>query len=334
MSTGTLTEERSSVSAPGVAPLFVVGCPRSGTSLTRSLMRCIPSVCLAPDEIQVLPTFVALCEKNAGAGQIAAYLEETAFADHMRRRGLWPGRAQIETRLGQGAAKDFREVILAVAEKEGLSGLGFWGDKTPENVFQLELIARLWPDARVLHVMRDPRATVLSMRRSWGRSVLRGSVIWRDAIRAAERAEGLFPAGAVRTLRYEALVAEPARELAGLADWLGVVFEPDALAGFQNDERWGHAAGRSGVVAPPLDNWRKGLTTAQVRQIEEIVLDEMKRVGYVPTLAETVQKPGQLRLRLVKLADAARVLRASARERGLRATVDCHLNQRFISGGV
>lgn len=313
-------------------PFFVLGAPRSGTTLTRNLLRALSGVYLPPDEIQVLPAFVARARDGADPEELAKFMDDTAFAGHMRRRGIWPGREAVahaftEVKLAGGGAEDsFRALVLAIADREEVGEIAYWGDKTPENVFHLELIAELWPDLRVLNVVRDPRATVLSMHESWGRSILRSSVVWRDAIRATDRIAKILPTGHLHTLSYESLTADPQAELGTLAEWIGVAFDPSFLESFSNEERWGNTAGAKGVqqVVP---KWESKLGEAGVREIEEICFTEMKALGYMPKFAAASREPGATALKLAKLGDAGRVLHSYAKERGWPAAISYKMRQ-------
>jgi hypothetical protein len=310
-----------------MTPLFVVGAPRSGTTLTRTLLKGFAPVYLPPDEFQILPRFIARAEAGATAQDLVAMVSESVFAGHMRRRGLWPDEAALAARMdGLSPAEAFRALVLAIAEQDGQEQVVFWGDKTPETVFQLDLIARLWPDARIIEVVRDPRSTVLSMHRAWGRSLLRGSVIWRDA-RAATRAfAGRHGRERLHTLSFEALTADPGAEMARIGDWLGLDYDHATLATASSEERWGRAAGSTGVRAQKAD-WEAALSDRQIRQIEEICFDEMIAAGISPTRATARRAPDAMALKLAKAGDALRVLQAYARERGWPAAVSYKVSQ-------
>lgn len=309
-----------------MTPLFIVGAPRSGTTVTRTLMQGFAPVYLPPDEFQVLPRFVADVESGASPETLARFLEGTVFAGHMRRRGIWPDRTTLLEALTTGeASSSFQALVLAIAAKEGRSDIAYWGDKTPETVFHLALLNRIWPNARVLHVVRDPRSTVLSMSRAWGRSLSRGAVIWRDTQRAASQFESYHPELYLR-LHFEALTTDPSTEMDRVGAWLGLHFDHAMLDKVSSEERWGKASGRVGVQKRP-EEWDGALSAAQICQIEAISFAEMTAAGYSPRYAESVVEPGALSLKMARLGDAARVVRAYAHERGWRAALSYKINQ-------
>ena len=310
-----------------MTPLFVVGAPRSGTTLTRSLLKGFAPVYLPPDEFQILPRFIARAEAGASAAELASLVSGGVFAGHMRRRGIWPGDALLAERMeGLTPAEAFRALVLAIAERDGSTGVSFWGDKTPETVFELDLVARLWPEARIIDVVRDPRSTVLSMHRSWGRSTLRGAVIWRDARRASLRFAERFGAQRLHTLSFEALTADPGAQMDRIGAWLALSYDHARLETAASEERWGRAAGSTGVRAQKPE-WKEAFSEAQIRQIEEVCFDEMVASGFTPTLAHTGKTPDATAVKLAKAGDAVRVLQAYARERGWPAALSYKISQ-------
>jgi hypothetical protein len=310
-----------------LTPLFVVGAPRSGTTLTRALLRGFEEVYLPPDEFQILPRFAAVTEGGASAAEITELVAGSVFAQHMRRRGIWPSEHDLERAIaGLGASEAFRAIVLAIAKKENTGPVRYWGDKTPETVFELDLVMRLWPDAQVIEVVRDPRATVLSMRQAWNRSLLRGAVIWRDAQNATKRFAETYGNDRLHRLKYEDLVEEPAAEMDRLGAWLGLTYDHDALSQISSEERWGGASGAKGVQKRGT-NWREHLSSGDLRLIEEICFDVMQEAGFKPSEAQQVRQPGKAALQLARAGDAFRVLRAYARERGWANALRYKLNQ-------
>lgn len=307
--------------------LFVVGAPRSGTTLMRNILRGFDGVYLLPDEFQILPALVREVEGGASARDIAVFLDSTVFAGHMRRRGLWPSASKLADIFeGKTAAAGFRDLVQEIAMSEGIGSVTWWGDKTPENVFHLDLVERLWPDVQVIEVVRDPRSTTLSMHRSWGRSFLRGAVVWRDAIRAARRFTETRDEGRLRQISYERLTEDPERELKELADWLDVPFDRQAFETVASEERWGKSAGVAGVEKRTED-WSGTLSEAQLHLVEGICFDEMRLCGFEPQLARQARQPSRLALKAAKAADGARALSAYARERGWPAAISYKLRQ-------
>lgn len=310
-----------------MTPLFVIGAPRSGTTVTRTLLQGFNEVYLLPDEFQILPRFAAKADIGAKAEDLADLVEGSAFAGHMRRRGIWPGRDVLAQAIsGLDTAGAFHALVLTVAEADHAGVPLFWGDKTPETVFHLDLVQRLWPDALFLEVVRDPRATVHSMRRAWGRSVLRGAVVWRDAQIATQKFVEAYGSDRVHRLVFESLISEPDIALDRVGAWLNLDFDHSILETVSSEERWGQAAGLIGVQKHTSD-WQIALSPKELRLIEEICYETMQRAGYSPAVAEASFEPGRTAILGAKAGDAFRVLHAYARERGWTRALKYKLSQ-------
>ena len=307
-------------------PFFIVGAPRSGTTLAKALLRSVEGVYVLPEEFQLLRPFLEMVAEQRSQQQVVNLLTGSAFATHLKRRGIFPSEEAIVERLrwnDPGAA--FQDFVMLVRAEEGLPTPRYFGDKTPENVFQLDLIFRTWPNARVLVVVRDPRDTVRSMNKAWGRSWLRGSVVWRDAMAAAlEHAAGR--PSALHLIRYEDIVANPVDSIEHVASWLGVDWEPENVKVVKTEERWGQAAGASGVVARESE-WTESLDSRQVQLVESICFREMIALGYQPELATTPRSPRRIRVVLATAHDGVAILRSYARERGWREAISYKLRQ-------
>jgi len=123
-------------------------------------------------------------------------------------------------------AASFQNHILKLTAKR------LWVEKTPANIICVGRFLRTFPEARFIHIVRDPRDTVLSiMKRGKGSSALNASETWITRVaaiqpwRSSER---------VLEIRYEDLVTEPDRTLGKITSFLGVEYRET----FFNDDTW------------------------------------------------------------------------------------------------
>jgi hypothetical protein len=102
-----------------------------------------------------------------------------------------------------------------------------WGDKSPFYVEHVALLASAFPDAKVVHIIRDGRDVVTSSLRAYrGRRYFYTDAYyharaWVDRVAAARQAGRALPAGRYHELRYEELTADPEGQLRHLCDFRG-----------------------------------------------------------------------------------------------------------------
>jgi hypothetical protein len=145
----------------------------------------------------------------------------------------------------------------------------------------LDTLCEWFPNAIILHIVRDPRAAVASLQRqAWASgSVVTNARQWRIFTQAARRF-GDWPG--YLEIRYEDLVIDPARELRGICAFLGEDYSPlmtvpdrNGTAGSDSPTRW-----QTEITSGRLSLWEKQLTAPQVAQIEWMLGPEMERFGY------------------------------------------------------
>ena len=182
--------------APDFVPVFIVGMPRSGTTLAAELLARYPSVRNRGE----LPWLAKLAQLPALAGN--------------------PPRAMLE----RCAA-----IYAAQLRQDDSGAARFFIDKQPLNFRYVDLIVALWPNARIVHCTRGARDTALSL---WAQSFseeVQGyaydfadiAQVMRDERRLMAHWSARHP-DAIRELRYEELAAQPQAQIAALAAWIGV----------------------------------------------------------------------------------------------------------------
>jgi hypothetical protein len=299
------------------AKLFIVGAPRSGTTLVRDLVDCSPDVSLLVEELQILPQLIAMASKGCGWEQMEKVLAGSAHGTLRRAAGTWPAKSVFERELGASTGSRLLDKLLVLLAQRGDSAqVRYVGEKTPENIAHLDAITRQWPDARLLFVARDPRATVNSMHRSWGRSIVRAADIWRRSAGEWRRWSERRGPSLCHMVRYEDLLRDPRGELSKIFGWLGVEPEFSGVTSYARADEWSSERQYEGVASVE-SNWRDQLSMSDLGRIEEICYDEMLKLGYIPNVANRSVEPGILELRTAMLFDAVRILGRYARSKGL-----------------
>jgi len=186
-----------------------------------------------------------------------------------------------------GTAPDFAEAIRRVyalyAESHSKRR---YGDKTPPFLMHIRMLAEQFPESRFIHLVRDGRDVMLSLRdQPFAPSSFSGvAEYWAGRVRRARQAGERLGPGRYRELRYEDLVADPERELRRLCEFVELGYRPEMLA-------YGDTSGipltskmrASGVVRPPGSsgrNWRTQMSKRQLRVVETVAGDQLEAFGY------------------------------------------------------
>ena len=262
--------------------VVVGGAPRSGTTMFRTLLGRHPSVVSGPETTVFLRRITA--PRHLGP--------------RLRLSPRLIERWQIESRSQIEFIERFREAVIADPQRP------IWVEKTPANVFHFGFIAHAFPNARLVHVIRDGRDAVCSLRQQPWAKIPR--TIMRDSPEAARRC-GLIWAASVRAgiahrhnpqyweLRYEDLVTEPEQALRALMAFLelpwserllqtgapsGRIYSPDWPADirrtFTNDAR--EAAGA--LHDDSIGRWRAELSVADRRVLGSVIAGLLIQLGY------------------------------------------------------
>lgn len=200
--------DRSPHSGPPASarPIFIVGAPRSGTTLLRLILDSHPAISCG-EETHFLR------ELEPIVGRHWRMVEPYGFP-----RAYWIGRIRD---LYTG----FQADVLAGRGKRR------WAEKDPTYTLLLPFIGELFPDALYVHLLRDGRDVVASARERWGwRSGARmANGEWRRYVEAARSLAGGPTAERYHEVRYEALVADPEGTLRPLFAFLGEPWDPVVL---------------------------------------------------------------------------------------------------------
>lgn len=272
------------------APVFVVGMPRSGTTLLSSALNAHPSISIAP-ELHYFTQHWPRCEAalqpgGNGAHWLVDALLQTAEFDDL---GLdVHDREAVHTLLppaGAGHAEVYLAFLRVYAARHGKSVVG---EKTPAYLLRVPTLHSLFPRARFVCIVRDPRDVSLSWRTaSWRGTAAYHALLWRHFYRAAvlHRAD---LGEAFLMVRYEDLLSDTARVLARCCQHVGVDFDPDMLtfhAGGQRNfdpvrEPW-KAKATQPVDPSNSGRWRTSLTPEETATLDWLAGEEMADAGYV-----------------------------------------------------
>ncbi len=238
-----------------IRPIFVLSLPRSGSTLVQRVLATHPQISTAAEPWLLLPHGYALRER----GMAAEYTQPIA-ARAIR---------EFVAELPEGeddywsALRGFAlELYTKAAEPDATHFL----DKTPRYHYIAPELFRLFPDAKVIFLWRNPLAVVASIVETWTRG--RWNVDrWQGDLRGVASLVEASQAHAEDTLavNYESLVSTPETTWPGIFTYLELPFDPSLLTSFADVRLRGTMGDPTGVdryqelSTEPLDKWKRTL---------------------------------------------------------------------------
>jgi hypothetical protein len=277
--------EGNEVDATGALPPFpfVVGCHRSGLTLLRAMCESHPDVAIAPESRWLLTARPARVE----AFTPARFVEQIYADDQFRRWGV--SRAAVELSFHATPPRTYVDAVRHVYTLWAAQrGRGRYGDKTADHVLGLDIITTLFPEARVVHVVRDGRDVAASfLELGWSDTIEHAALHWRQRVLQGRHARDLLGPVRYHEVRYEDLVMEPERTLRQVCQAIALPFHPAML----HHQRVAAAVTRSEPpanrnrylgrpVMPRLRDWRRDLPSAAVDRFEVVAADALVEMGY------------------------------------------------------
>jgi hypothetical protein len=190
--------------------------------------------------------------------------------------------------------------------------------KKPGYYVEVENLLRLFPDAQVVHMMRDGRGNVASLKRMpwWTVDSVQSMAHWSRAEYCARRNLRRLPADTFHLVRYETLVMQPRPVLEELCTLLGEEFDeamltPQNVAHVIPQRKSWHANLRGEVTTSAIDAWREELEPWEVGLMETVLRRKLRRGDYA--LSGAGPRPSVRLLR--QYSYNARRLRALTRQR-------------------
>jgi len=208
-------------------PVFIVGCPRSGTSFLYHLLLSAGGFATFHTQMNVFdvlePIYGDLSVRKNKQAMMREWLRSKAF--HVS--GL--DAAAIETKVMAECrnGSDFLRIVMG--EVACQQGVDRWIDSTPTNIPHMLRIHRDFPQAQFVHIIRDARDVALSLdKRQWTRplpwdkkrSLLAAGIYWEWIVRKG-RASAAALGPKYMEVHYEALVEQPESTLKRIGEFLG-----------------------------------------------------------------------------------------------------------------
>jgi Sulfotransferase family len=291
---------------PGVRPVFVVGCPRSGTTLLHHMILSSGDFAVFPMESGAFCYFGLKFPNLGSLRQRRRLLEFWLSSRWFAVSGLEP--SSIQSRVLEECRNigDFLRIVMEAMCRQ--QGVRRWAEKSPAHALYIPEIKRSIPDSLIVHIIRDGRDVALSLANFerispflWkgGQTLPALGVYWKWIVRRA-RSAGRQIGPDYYELNFEDLVQNPSATLAALGRFIDqdLDYERILRAGIGSvtqPESSFKGVSSSGDFKP-LGRWKQKYSPPELAKFESLVGDCLEEFGYALSTQSADRRSGLARV--------------------------------------
>ncbi len=299
-SANEIAEAQSSRMNPrSKAPVFVLGCPRSGTTVLYHMLLSAGGFAVYRAESNVFNLLVPRFGDLSSARNRHKLMEFWVRSKLFRVSGLDASEITAKIMAECRSGGDFLRIVMEeIARKQGV---GRWADCTPDHLLYIPEIKRELPDALIIHIIRDGRDVALSyVKQGWayplpwdrdGHLAVAG-LYWEWIVRNGRECGRKFGAD-YHEVYFEDLVTKPQQTLSKLSDFIGQELDFERIQktgiGSVSEPNSSFLDESGDVEFNPVGRWKDKLSPQQLATFEGMVGDFLQNLGY--PLAGEEQKP-------------------------------------------
>ena len=293
------------MTATEIKPIFIVGAERSGTTLFRLMLDHHP-------EITVIPEFEYIVDMLPGTENWPSL---DVFHSYLYRDRIFLAQkfsidpsldypALGASFLHQQLIREKKPNVLAVVHR---------------NFDQLK---RIWPSARYIHIVRDPRDVARScIHMGWAGNVWTGVDRWIDAENTWRRLKKQLSPCLYFEVAEELLIADPEKILHDISDFIGVDYHRQML-------EYAQFTSYSKPDPTLIYQWKQKLTSKEIQLVESKAGALLTDAGYQPSGLPLVHPPWVLRL-VLRVQDKISRIRYRLGYMGIKLFVSDWLSRKF-----
>lgn len=264
-------------------PFFIIGCGRSGNTLLRSMLISGGEASIPP-ESYVWPRIIRIYETynflpwekicSLIIAEFEAYKEFytweiNLFKAHEKARRLPKSKRSLSYII---------QVVYSTYQEEKNEEHRLWGDKTPINTLFIDKILKVYPKAKYIHILREPKDVTSSYVKAGLYEKHKDAAnFWISAIEKVSSLKKKIQPNKFHQVQYENLVRFPEHELKKICKFLNMSYSPKMLDFWKNKDSLGdvkygkhHANIGSPINEDSIGKWKDVLNEEQENIIDEL----------------------------------------------------------------
>jgi|SRR5580700_3664778 hypothetical protein len=271
-------------------PVFVLGAPRSGTTLLYHMLLSSGKFAIYMSETHVFnlvgPRFGDLAHKANRQKLLDVWLRSFQF----NRSGLNPEQFAATIMKDCRSEGEFLRMFMEQIAKQ--QALDRWAECTPEHLLYLKQIKRTLPEAKIIHIIRDGRDVALSeIRQGWVRPfpwdrahrLSVSGLYWEWIVRKGQE-DGKKIAPDYLEVRFEELVRNPRAVLPGISSFIGQSLDYDLMlknaVGTLKSPNTSFAKDSKNKGFDPVARWKTEVAPEELRALESAIGPLLAELGY------------------------------------------------------
>lgn len=285
-------------------PIFIVGAPRSGTTMLQYMLRSHPRISVPTGETHFM---IPLYRERASYGDLRDTVNIRGVLNEMYRRsanfldtdlhGLRFDVDALASQMHADGVASMQEVFgwLLAKNAQG-EGKVRWGEKTPYYVLHIPTIIEMYPDAKIIHIIRDGRDCACSMfvrQHDFGiYNSYAAAQYWQQYVEVGQAHGKQLSPNVYTELRYEELIRDPVTQMRRICGFLEEEYYDSVVNYKKSREKGKTPLLQEGVSKSNAEKWRSKMTIRQVRLFESEAGDTLRANGYpVQTSAKRLPLP-------------------------------------------
>jgi hypothetical protein len=273
-------------------PIFIVGAPRSGTTLLQYMLRSHPNISLPTGESHF---FIPLFRNEEGFGDLtkqeniravleAMYKQSADFLD-TDIHGIQFNIDRLTKEFHAEGRVTMEAIFSGLFEKNAIGeGKTRWGDKTPYYVLHMKLLLEKFPDAQFIHLIRDGRDVAMSLlnrKHDFGvYNYFFAAKYWEIYVALGRECGQTLGDKTYHEVRYEDLLTSPETAMRGICKFLDEPYS-DNLVNFKKSSE----SGKTPLLQKPIQKenqakWRTKMSPKQIETFERAVSTTLLDFNY------------------------------------------------------
>lgn len=267
-------------------PVFIAGPDRSGTTLLYALLASHPAISMVR-RMNYWRWFYGRYGDLKDQQNFERILDR--LMNYKRMQRLHPDAERIRSEFWHGEPSYARLLALFLRQHAEQDGKTRWGDKSLHTEHYAGLVLEQFPQAKIIHMSRDPRDRYASVRKRFGKDNPRlagATARWLESMNVAAKNRQKYPESYL-IVRYEDLASRPEETARRICEFIGEKYAPEMLS-MEGAAEYRNSGGNSSfnkiqpgaISTSPIGRYREVLSPFEILFIQRFAGRVMRDLGY------------------------------------------------------